>query len=249
MGFTEAVWLVLNAIGWQPLSPAEAAWIILNVIWIDLVLAIDNALVIAAAVQNLDKKSQNTARWWGTFGAASFRILFLAFIFLVLKYPLVHTAFNVGGGAYIVYIGIKLLKGEKKEKEHKSAAGFWQAIRIIIVADALMSLDNVLAVFSVSKENLILASAGIVVSVPMVIYLSRFVSLIMEKVGLILILGALYLGKIGGEMIGHEKLLKPYLEPFFQPFLGSLWHYAMPAIGALTVLAFYFIFKFKKKHS
>jgi len=246
LSLTEAVWLVLNAVGWQALSPGEAAWIILNVIWIDLVLAIDNALVIAAAVQNLDKKSQNTARWWGAFGAASCRILFLAAIFWVLKYPMLHTAFNIGGGAYIIYIGIKLLKGSEKEKKHKSAEGFWQAIRVIIVADALMSLDNVLAVFSVSKENLVLASAGIVVSVPMVIYLSRFVSLLMEKFSFIIVLGALILGKVGGEMVGHEKLLKPYLEAIFQPFLGPWWHWAMPVIGALIVFVFYLVFKFKK---
>lgn len=221
-------------------------WIVLNVIWIDLVLAIDNALVIAATVQNLDKKSQNIARWWGTFGAASCRILFLAVIFWVLKYPLLHTVFNIGGGAYIVYIGIKLLKGEKKEREHKSAEGFWQAIRVIIVADALMSLDNVLAVFSVSGENLILASAGIVVSVPMVIYLSRFVSLLMEKFSIIIIFGALLLGKVGGEMIGKEKLLEPHLKTFFQPFLGHWWHYVMPAIGILTVLIFWLFIKFRK---
>jgi len=230
------------------LGAAESLWIILNVIWIDLVLAIDNALVIAAAVQNLDKKSQNVARWWGTFGAASCRILFLALIFWVLKYPLLHTVFNIGGGIYIIYIGIKLLMGGKKEKEHKSAQGFWQAIRVIIVADALMSMDNVLAVFSVSRENLILASAGIVVSVPMVIYLSRFVSLLMEKFGIIIVLGALILGKVGGEMVGKEKLLGPYLEAIFHPFLGSWQHYAMPVTGVLIVFIFYLIFKFKKQN-
>ena len=230
------------------MGTAQAVWIILNVIWIDLVLAIDNALVIAAAVQNLDKKSQNIARWWGTFGAASCRILFLALIFIVLQYPLLHTVFNIGGGAYIIYIGIKLLQDKKNEKKHKSAHGFWQAIRVIIVADALMSLDNVLAVFSVSRENLLLASAGIVVSVPMVIYLARFVSLLMEKFSFIIVLGALILGKVGGEMVGHEKLLKPYLEAFFQPFLGSWWHWAMPVIGALIVFVFYLVFKYKKQN-
>lgn len=204
-------------------------------------------MVIAAAVRNLDKKSQNTARWWGTFGAASCRIIFLALVFWILKYPVLNTAFNIGGGAYIIYIGIKLLNDKREEKKHKSAKGFWQAIRIIVAADALMSLDNVLAVFSVSQGNLILASAGIAVSVPMVIYFSKFISLLMEKFGLILVLGALFLGKVGGEMIGKEKLLEPYLEKFFGPFLGSWRHYAMPIIGVFVVLAFYIIFKFKKK--
>jgi YjbE family integral membrane protein len=170
----------------------------LSIVLIDLVLAGDNAVVIAMAVKNLPKKK----RFWGiTFGAGAAVILRVACTFVVSQL-LVMQYVKLIGGAVIIWIGIKLLvEGAEDEGGHKEAGTLFQALWIIVVADISMSIDNMLAVGAACKGNLFLLIFGLTLSIPFVVFTSNLLSKLMDRYPIILWVGAAILGKVGGEMM------------------------------------------------
>ncbi|MBM4314699.1 MAG: TerC family protein [Deltaproteobacteria bacterium] len=183
---------------------------VLSIILIDLVLAGDNAVVIAMAVRNLPGRQ----RLWGiALGAGAAVVVRVISTFLVAQ--LLNIQFiKLVGGAVIIWIAVKLLS-ECSDDEclDKECGSLWQAIWIIIVADMSMGIDNMLAVGAASHGNLFLLLFGLVLSIPFVVFMSNILSKLMNKYPIILWLGAGILGKVGGEMMITDPWVHGLLNP------------------------------------
>jgi YjbE family integral membrane protein len=198
---------------------------LLKLILINIVLSGDNAVVIALACRNLPAHQQKKAVFWGSFGAIGLRVVLTFVAVWLLKIPFVQVA----GGLLLVYIAIKLLKGEGEEEHLKSGATFSEAIKTIIIADLVMSLDNVLAVAGVAGGNYILIAIGLAISIPLIIWGSQLLMKLMNRFPIIVWAGAALLGYTAGEMVVQDKAAHHFFETTF-----PAGHYVIP-IG-LTVL-------------
>jgi YjbE family integral membrane protein len=170
----------------------------LSIVLIDLVLAGDNAVVIAMAVKCLPTKKRLLGIMFGAAGAVVLRVActFIVAQLLVIQYV------KLVGGAVIIWIGIKLLvEGAEEEGACKQAGTLFQAFWIIVVADISMSIDNMLAVGAACKGNLFLLIFGLTLSIPFVVFTSNLLAKLMDRYPFILWVGAAILGKVGGEMM------------------------------------------------
>jgi YjbE family integral membrane protein len=182
----------------------------LQIVILDLTLAGDNALVIALAVRKLPPRQQWQGRIWGTFGAVALRVLFIAIISVLLRVPLLQAA----GGLALLWIAVKLLSQEgHAEAEHQVRQGgtLLEAIWIIIVADVVMSLDNVLAISGAAHGDMTLVIFGVALSIPIVIWGSGLLARLMARLWWIVDLGAAILGWVAGEMILGDRVVQGWL--------------------------------------
>lgn len=188
----------------------EYITILLGIILINLILSGDNAVLIALACRNLSLKQRKLSIFWGSAGAIVLRIILTIGAVLLLKIPLLKLI----GGVLIVWIAFKLLmqEDESAEDDSKSTSNLWQAIKIIIIADLLMSTDNVLAIAGVSKGNVTLLAVGLATSIPLIILGAQFIVYLMKKFPLIIYIGAGVLGWTGGEMILGDKQVEELLD-------------------------------------
>lgn len=205
-------------------------WIsVLQIIAIDILLGGDNAIVIALACRRLPEAQRKQGIFWGVVGAIGLRVILIFFALQLLAIPFL----KIVGGLLLLWIGIKLLQPE--EEVHDSIEGSTHllgAIRTIIIADAVMSLDNVIAVAAAAKGDLGLVIFGILVSIPIVVWGSKFVLKLMDRLPVVITFGGALLGWIAGDMLLGDAVVKPYLEG--QP--GWL-KYAASTAGALLVMA------------
>ncbi|HJR50234.1 MAG TPA: TerC family protein [Gemmatimonadales bacterium] len=195
---------------WAEMGTAEFWFRWIQIVILDLTLAGDNALVIALAVRKLPPKQQWQGRIWGTFGAVALRIVFIAIISVLLNIPLLQAA----GGVILLWIAVKLLSQEGHgEAEHQVRQGgtLLEAIWIIIVADVVMSLDNVLAISGAAHGDMTLVIFGVGLSIPIVIWGSGLLSRLMARLWWIVDLGAGILGWVGGEMILGDRVVQEWL--------------------------------------
>ncbi|MGH7310000.1 MAG: TerC family protein [Candidatus Rokuibacteriota bacterium] len=207
-----------------------ARW--LSIVIIDLTLAGDNALVIALAVRTLPKRQQFWGRIWGTFGAVALRLLFIAIITVLLKIPLLQLA----GGLLLLWIAIKLIRqetGEGGEGHVRQGTTLWQAIWIIIVADVVMSLDNVLAVAAAAHGDIVLVVFGIALSLPLVVWGSGILARLMGRYPWIVWLGGGILGYVAGEMILKDRVVHQWLG---EGVVDAL-HYPLPLVLGIGITA------------
>lgn len=174
---------------------------LLKIIAIDIILSGDNAVVIAMATRNLPKDQQNKAIFWGTAGAVILRILFAAIIVYLLKIPFV----NLIGGVLLLIIAYKVLVQGEEEAHVKSTSGFMSAIGTIIMADAVMSLDNVVAVAGAADGHIGMVALGVAISIPIMIFGSKFIVKAMDKYAWISYVGAGILAWTAGEMVMKDK--------------------------------------------
>lgn len=179
-----------------------------SIIIIDLVLAGDNAIVIGLAARNLQKSQQKKVIWLGTAGAILIRVLATFIVVWLLKIP----GLMLAGGLILLYIAYKLLVDEKDHGDVKPAAGLWAAIRTIIIADAVMGLDNVLAIAGASHGNMELVIIGLLVSVPIVVWGSMVIIQLIDRFPLLLYVGAGVLAYTAGKMIVGERLVRAFFE-------------------------------------
>jgi YjbE family integral membrane protein len=173
-----------------------ARW--LGIVLIDLTLAGDNALVIALAVRTLPPRQRRLGRLWGSAGAVVFRLALIAIATVLLRIPLLQLA----GGLALLWIAFKLVKQETgAEAEVRQGASLGEAIWIIMVADAVMSLDNVIAVAAAARGDLLLVAFGIGLSLPLVVWGSQVLGWLFARLPWIVWLGGGVLGYIAGEMV------------------------------------------------
>lgn len=179
---------------------------LLAIILIDLVLAGDNAIVIALAARNLPAHLQKKAIAWGTFGAIAIRSIMTVGVVWLLKIP----GLMLVGGLGLLWIAYKLL-ADNGQKEHDGpiVSTFWGAMKTIVVADALMGIDNVLGVAGAAHGSFDLVIIGLLVSVPIVVFGSTMVLKLVERFPVIIKLGAAVLAYTAAKMIVSEPLLDP----------------------------------------
>ncbi len=181
------------------------------IIVIDLVLAGDNAIVIALAARNLPREHQRRAVLWGTVGAVIVRASLTAAALWLLKVP----GLMLAGGVLLVWIAYRLLTGaddgDGREARIAPAAGFWAAIRTIVVADAVMGLDNMVAVAGAAQGSVLLVVLGLVISVPIVVWGSTLILGLIERFPGILYAGGAVLAWTGAKMIAGEPLMDALL--------------------------------------
>ncbi|HXH01828.1 MAG TPA: TerC family protein [Candidatus Competibacteraceae bacterium] len=202
---------------------------VLQIIAIDILLGGDNAVVIALACRRLPERQRNQGIFWGVFGAIALRIVLIFFALQLLALPFL----KVLGAVLLLWIGIKLLQPDHEEGHAHIAAStsLLGAIKTIIVADAVMSLDNVIAVAGAAKGHLGLVVFGILVSVPIIVWGSKLVLKLMDRFPIVITLGGALLGYIAGEMTITDIALKDGIDRQW-PVL----HYLAPAAGALLVV-------------
>jgi len=203
------------------------------IILIDLVLAGDNAIVIALAARKLPPKLQRRAILWGTAGAIIVRSLMTVVVVWLLKIP----GLLLVGGALLVWIAVKLLVPQEDhgEGEHAAADDFWGAMKTIVVADAVMGLDNVLAVAGAAHGSFLLVVLGLLISIPIVIWGSTLILKWVERFPSIMYIGAAVLAWTAVKMMLGEPLIKEYVEPLKS---WSLVAYAI-VIGGVLGAGFY----------
>jgi YjbE family integral membrane protein len=181
-----------------------------SIVIIDLILAGDNAVVIALAVRSLPKKQRMKGIIYGSLAAVVLRVILTFFVARMLAMSYVKLV----GGLVIIWIAIKLfVEDEEAVETHKEAATLWHTIRIIVIADITMALDNMLAVGAASHGNLYLLLFGLGLSIPFIVFTSSLLSMLMDKYPIIIYIGAALLGKIGGEMIITDPVVERFILP------------------------------------
>ena len=180
----------------------------LKIIGIDILLAGDNALVIALAVRTLSTRHQLLGRVWGTAGAVGLRLIFIAFISLVMGISFLQFI----AGAVLVWIAVKLILQDGSEHVGgREGSSLREAIWIIIVADVSMSLDNVIAVAGAAEGDMLLVAFGIALSIPLVVWGSGFLAQLMSRYPWIIWLGGGVLGEIAGNIMIHDPAVRGFL--------------------------------------
>ena len=204
-------------------------WIgLLKIVWINIILSGDNAVVIAMAARSLPPQQQRTAVLFGSGAAVILRIALTVVAAKLLALPYLQII----GGALLLWIGTQLLSeeedGEGQDKEYGSMLA---AVRTILLADLVMSLDNVIAVAAAAQGSMVLLILGLAISIPLVIFGSTLMIKLMERFPIIIMLGAALIGWVGGETIVSDTILRDVLVA--KPWL----HYAAAVAGAVFVVA------------
>jgi YjbE family integral membrane protein len=215
---------------------AEAAfWVALGkIIWVNILLSGDNAVVIALAARNLPAQQRRFAILGGSAAAIVLRVVLTVFAVSLLQYPYLKLI----GAVLLFWIGIQLLLPETEhEGGIKSSDQIWAAVRTILVADLVMSLDNVIAVAAAAdsgpqESKLLLLVIGLGMSIPLIIFGSQLLLKVMEKYPVIITLGAALLGFVAGEMLMTDRALDGWLQG-----VSHAWVLAVGALGALGVVA------------
>lgn len=203
-----------------------------QIIMIDVLLGGDNAVVIALACRNLPAKQRTQGIIYGTIGAIVLRVILIAFALALLAIPYL----KIVGAVLLLWIGVKLLQPDD-EGDHNinSSDKLWAAVKTVIVADLVMSVDNVLAIAGAAQgagqqHQLPLVIFGLLVSIPIIVWGSQIVLKLMARYPVVITLGAMLLGWIAGQMAFSDPAVKPYLPA------SPYWSYGVAALGALLVL-------------
>ena len=205
-----------------------------QIILIDILLGGDNAVVIALACRQLPENQRLKGILWGTVGAILLRVALIAFAITLLQVPFLKIA----GAALLIWIGVKLITPHDEDAHGNIQASdkLWSAVKTVIVADLVMSIDNVIAIAGAAQNageqhQMALVIFGLVVSIPIIVWGSQIVLKLMDRFPVIILLGGMLLGWIAGGMLQTDPALKDIISQ------DQTWHYALSAAGALLVLA------------
>jgi len=203
-------------------------WIALSqIILINIVLSGDNAVVIALACRSLPAQQQKKAIVFGSVGAIVLRVALTFFAVYLLQLPYLKLA----GAALLLWIGVGLLKGDDADEDLEGHSGLVAAIKTIIVANLVMSLDNVIGVAAAAKGDVLLLVVGLVISIPLIIFGSAIILKLMDRFPLIITAGAALLGWVAGEMALSDPSATHFVEQH------HYLHNVLPALGAVLVVA------------
>jgi len=205
-------------------------WVaVLQIIAIDIVLGGDNAIVIALACRRLPKEQRNRGIFWGVFGAIALRVVLISFALTLLAIPFL----KIIGALLLVWIGIKLLQPEPENSKHEIDASttLLGAIKTIIIADVVMSLDNVIAIAGAAKDSVGLVIFGLIVSVPIIVWGSKLIMKLMDRFPIIIIIGAGLLGWIAGDMAITDVAINEWVSTN-----AIFLHWFSPVCGALIIV-------------
>jgi YjbE family integral membrane protein len=201
----------------------------LEIIVINILLSGDNAVVIALACRNLPKKQRALGIFWGVIGAVVLRIVITFFAVQLLLLPYLQLV----GAALLVWIGIKLVaEDEGGEHDVKASDRLLSAVKTVIVADLVMSVDNVIGVAGAAKGSLALLVFGLVVSIPLVVVGAQLFMKLIDRFPWLVIAGGGLLGYIAGEIATADTAIKPWVDAH-----APMLHYIAPAVGVIIVVA------------
>ena len=201
----------------------------LEIIVINILLSGDNAVVIALACRNLPKKLRRLGIFWGVIGAVVLRIILTFFAVQLLLLPYLQLV----GGALLIWIGIKLVAEDEGDGPEVAASDrLLSAVKTVIVADLVMSIDNVIGVAGAAKGSLLLLVFGLVVSIPLVVVGAQLIMKLIERFPWLVIAGGGLLGYIAGEIATTDTAVKPWIDAN-----APTLHYVAPAVGIAIVVA------------
>lgn len=210
------------------LASNSALWVALGqIIVINILLSGDNAVVIALASRNLPAKQQKSAIVFGSMGAIVLRIILTFFAVMLLDVPYL----KIVGGILLLWIGAKMLVEDSGDDDLEASDQLWAAIRTIIIADFVMSLDNVIGVAAAAKGNVTLLVVGLAISIPLIVFGSTLVLKLMERFPVVIILGAGLLGWVAGEMAVEDASVKAWVDASL-----PVAHKVVPAACAVLVV-------------
>lgn len=197
-----------------------------KVVWIDILLSGDNALVIALACRGLAPRQRLWGMILGAGGAVALRIVLTGTVASLMELPYL----KIIGGLALLYVATKLLVPDDGESHVTSADRLWTAVRTVMIADIVMSIDNVIAVAAAANGNLLLLALALMISIPLIVAGAAIITTFLNKLPILVWFGAALLGWIAGEVIATDPALVRYLSaPFDEPYFYA-------AIGACIVL-------------
>jgi YjbE family integral membrane protein len=199
-----------------------------EIVAVNILLSGDNAVVIALACRNLPPAQRRWGVFWGAFGAIALRIVLTVFALSLLQLPWLKLV----GGLLLLWIGIKLIAEEEGAGEEVAGSDrLVSAVKTVVIADLVMSLDNVLGVAAAANGSVVLLTFGLLVSIPLVIAGSQLILKVIERYPVLVVAGGALLGYIAGEMFVREPVLAPWLDA-----RGHWVHWAIPAGCAVLVV-------------
>lgn len=183
---------------------------LLSIIWINIMLSGDNAVAIALACRPLPPAQRRWGISLGSLGAIVLRIIFATCVVYLLKIPYL----KIIGGSLLLWIAIKLIipEADVEHGDGKSSTTLFAAIRTVVIADAVMSLDNVIAIAAAARDSLLLLVIGLVISMPLIIFGSALVLKVLERFPLLVLAGGALLGWIAGEVVVTDPVLVDWVE-------------------------------------
>lgn len=219
---------------------------VFQIILIDILLGGDNAIIIALACRNLNKQQRIKGILWGTFGAIALRVILIFFAMSLLLIPYLKIA----GAILLLWIGIKLLIPQEEHHEVKASSNVWGAVRTILIADLVMSFDNVIAIAGAAQNTaddhqMFYVIFGLLVSVPIIIWGSALVLKLIDRFPWVVIFGAALLGWIAGGLVVGDVAFKEHF--FAGAAASSTTKYIAEIIGASIVVITGLLFARLKK--
>lgn len=196
-----------------------------SIMMVNIVLSGDNAVVIAMSSRALPAKQQKKAILWGSAGAIGLRILLTFVAIILLQIPFLQFT----GGVLLVWIAVKLLVEHNEEEKIEASSSMWKAIKTIIVADLVMSLDNTLAIASIANGDIMLLATGLLLSIPLITFGSNMLIKIMDRFPVIVYIGAALIAWTAGEMMLKDQQIGPVIHHYVPEWL-------LPAVITVCVV-------------
>src|SRR5665647_1684701 len=225
-------WAMISA-GWSDMGHADF-WIALaKIMWINILLSGDNAVVIAMACRGLPHRQRVWGMVLGAGVAVGLRIVFTGVVASLMLLPYL----KIVGGLALFYIAAKLLvPDDPDEGETEAVEHLWRAVRIVAVADIIMSLDNVIAIAAAAGGNMALVVLGLAISIPLIVAGAALIMALLDKFPILVWAGAALLGWIVGDVISTDPVSVGYLTGKFGAAVAHQVEYAAAAVGAVLVL-------------
>jgi YjbE family integral membrane protein len=215
-------------------------WEIFEIIWINILLSGDNAILIALACRQLSEHQRRWGVFLGALGGVILRVVFTLIVVELLGVPLLKAA----GSLLLLLVAIKLLIDETEPSDVKAKPNLWGAVMSIIMADAVMSLDNVIAIAAAARGSARLIIFGLVLSVPIVMFGAGFLLKALERFPLLVWAGAALLGWVSGEMMASDVIVSDYLSNYID---HQALERSLSVIGASGVVISAFVIKLLRR--
>jgi YjbE family integral membrane protein len=228
-----AAWSAILLSGWSGLDQAEFWVAVAKIIWINILLSGDNAVVIAMACRGLPQRQRVWGMILGAGVAVLLRIVFTGVVASLMLLPYLKIA----GGLALLYIAAKLLVPDDPREDGTEAVDhLWRAVRIVAIADIIMSLDNVIAIAAAAGGNLALLVLGLAISIPLIVAGAALIMALLDRFPILIWAGAALLGWIAGEVIATDPVAAGYLINSYGVSVAHRVEYAAATAGAVLVL-------------
>jgi YjbE family integral membrane protein len=228
-----AAWFATFLRGWSGIGEAEFWLAVAKIIWINILLSGDNAVVIAMACRGLPQRQ----RFWGMVLGAGIAVLLRIVFTGVVASLLLLPYLKIAGGLALCYIAAKLLvPDDLDESETEAVEHVWRAVRIVAIADIIMSLDNVIAIAAAANGNMALLVLGLAISIPLIVAGAALIMSLLDRFPILIWAGAALLGWIAGEVIATDPVVTAYLNHGYGVAVAQTVEYASAAAGAVLVL-------------